>query len=98
MEIDSILKKYKELGYDKKSLDRIEKAYLYAAEKHKGKIRKSGEDFIEHPLNVALILADLNVDDTTIVAALVHETISESDATLEELEKLFGKDVRIIFN
>lgn len=96
MEIDSILKKYKELGYDKKSLDRIEKAYLYAAEKHKGKIRKSGEDFIEHPLNVALILADLNVDDTTIVAALVHETISESDATLEELEKLFGKDVRII--
>ncbi len=96
MDIESILNKYKELGYNKKSLDKIKQAYDYALEKHKGKYRKTGEEFLSHPVSVAKILADINVDDTTIVAALIHETISESDATKEEIEKLFGHDVAVI--
>lgn len=94
--IEYILEKYSNDGLDKERLDKIKEAYLYALNKHKGKKRKTGEDFITHPLSVAKILCDINVDDTTIIAALVHETISESDATLEELENLFGTEVKVI--
>ncbi len=92
-----IIDKYRNDGLSEEKINKIESAYKYAEKKHRGKKRKSGEDFIYHPLNVAKILTDINVDDTTIVAALIHETISESDATLEEIEELFGSDVaRII--
>lgn len=94
--LNNILEKYKNDGLDEKKLNKIKEAYFYAKKKHEGKKRKSGEDFITHPLSVAKILCDINVDDITIIAALVHETISESDATLEELEELFGSDVRVI--
>ena len=95
-DLNYILDKYKEFGLSEEKLDKIKEAYFYAEKKHKGKKRKDGTDFITHPLSVARILSDLNVDDTTIIAALVHETISESDATLEELESLFGSDVKVI--
>ena len=91
--IDYILEKYEVNGLEEDKLKKIEEAYNYANEKHVGKKRKSGEDFIEHPLCVAKILSEINVDDTTIVAALIHETISESDATVEEIKELFGSDV-----
>lgn len=94
--IEYILEKYREDSLAKERLDKINEAYLYALKKHEGKKRKTGEDFITHPLSVAKILCDINVDDTTIIAALVHETISESDATLEELESMFGNEVRVI--
>ena len=93
-DLDYILDKYKDIDIEK--IDVIKKAYNYALNKHVGKKRKDGTLFITHPLSVAKILCDLNVDDTTIVAALVHETISESDSTKEELEKLFGKEVSVI--
>ena len=69
------------------SLNEIRKAYEYALKNHEGRKRLTGDDYISHPLNVA---------ETTIVAALVHETINNGNATEEELEKLFGKDVRLI--
>ena len=93
-----IIDKYKNDGLSEEKINKIESAYKYAEKKHRGKKRKSGEDFIYHPLNVAKILTDINVDDTTIVAALIHETISESDATLEEIKKLFGSDVAKIID
>ena len=93
--LNYILDRYKE-EIDETKLNKIVEAYNFALEKHKDKKRKSGEDFIEHPLNVAKILCDINVDDTTIVAALIHETMSESDATLEELESKFGNEVKTI--
>ena len=91
-----ILDRYKELGLSKDKLEIIEKAYNYALKKHEGKKRKDGSDYITHPLSVAKILCDLNVDETSIVSALIHETIKESNATPEEIEKLFGKDIRKI--
>ncbi len=94
--IEYLLNKYESSGYDKESLDKIKKAYEFALKKHDGKKRKDGTDFITHPLNVAKILSDLNMDDITIIAALVHETVIESDATYEELEELFGEDVKKI--
>lgn len=94
--INYILEKYRNDNTPDERLNLIEKAYLYALDKHKGKKRKSGEDFIEHPVSVAKILTDINVDETTIIAALLHETISESNATIEELEELFGTEVSVI--
>ena len=78
------------------SLHNIRKAYDYALKQHEGRKRLTGDDYISHPLNVAYILAKLNVDETTIVAALVHETINNGNATEEEIEELFGSDVRHI--
>lgn len=92
-DLEYILNKYKEEGFSEDKIKKIEEAYDYAFKKHEGKKRKDGNDFITHPLKVARILCDLNVDEVTIIAALVHETISESDATDKELEKLFGSEV-----
>lgn len=78
------------------SLNKIKKAYEFALNEHEGKKRLTGDDYIVHPLNVAYILAKLNVDDTTIVAALVHETINNGTANEEILEKEFGADVKNI--
>lgn len=78
---------------DGKELDIITKAYNFAEEHHQGKKRLSGEDYIEHPLNVAMILAGLNVDYITIVGALLHETINHGGATKAEIEDEFGSEV-----
>ncbi|NPA41138.1 MAG: bifunctional (p)ppGpp synthetase/guanosine-3',5'-bis(diphosphate) 3'-pyrophosphohydrolase [Aquificae bacterium] len=73
--------------------DRIERAYDFILERHKDQFRKSGEPYIVHPVNVAKILADLNMDSTTVVAGLLHDVLEDTDTTYEELETLFGKDV-----
>ncbi len=78
------------------SLTIIKKAYEYALKQHDGRKRLTGDDYISHPLNVAYILAKLNVDETAIVAALIHETINNGNATEEEIEELFGTDVKNI--
>ena len=66
---------------------------MYAYEKHFGQKRKSGEDYIIHPLNVAYILAGINADYKTICSALLHDTIEDCDVTKEEIEELFGGEV-----
>lgn len=71
----------------------IKRAYLYALNEHQGMKRLSGDDFIAHPLEVVNILIDLNVDDTTIIAALLHEVINNGNKTYEDLVKDFGIDV-----
>lgn len=82
---------------DKEVLDKIKEAYLYALEEHKGKKRLTGDDYITHPLHVADILVDLNVDDVTIEAALLHEVLNNGEnATFEDLEEKFGNEVAVI--
>jgi len=88
-----IIEKYSNNGLNNVELNKIQEAYEFALLKHKNKMRKNGEEFITHPLNVAKILCDINVDETTIIAAIIHETISESDASLEEIEEKFGSNV-----
>ncbi|HJY32154.1 MAG TPA: bifunctional (p)ppGpp synthetase/guanosine-3',5'-bis(diphosphate) 3'-pyrophosphohydrolase, partial [Actinomycetota bacterium] len=65
----------------------------FAAEHHEGQKRLSGEDFIEHPLAVAQILADLGLDTTTLEAALLHDTVEDTDVSVAELESEFGPEV-----
>jgi guanosine-3',5'-bis(diphosphate) 3'-pyrophosphohydrolase len=76
----------------KADLKLIERAYHYAAESHRDQFRASGERFIEHPLEVARILADLNMDTTTIVAALLHDVVEDTPLSIEEIEKEFGEE------
>ena len=74
----------------------IEKAYKTAAEAHKNQIRKSGEPYIIHPLNVAIILADLELDKETIVAGILHDVVEDTIMTEEDLKQEFGDDVALL--
>lgn len=71
----------------------IRKAYEYAALKHQGQKRKSGEDYIHHPIEVAYILAQLHSGPATIAAGLLHDVVEDTDATIEGIEEMFGEDV-----
>ena len=71
----------------------IKRAYEYAYNEHKGMKRLTGDDFITHPLEVTKILMELNVDDTTIIASLLHEVINNGSKTYEDLVEDFGEDI-----
>ena len=74
----------------------IEKAYKTASEAHKDQVRKSGEPYIIHPLCVAIILADLELDKETIVAGLLHDVVEDTIMTDEEISEQFGADVALL--
>ena len=74
-------------------LDLIKKAYVYSAKVHQGQVRKSGEPYLVHPLEVAGILADLKLDEASIVAGLLHDTIEDTLAKPEEIKEIFGVEV-----
>src|SRR5579859_5357323 len=71
-------------------LERIQRAYETADEAHRGILRRSGEPYISHPLEVALLLADMRIDADGIVAALLHDVVEDTDMTLDELRERFG--------
>lgn len=74
----------------------VERAYLFAKEAHRGQFRNSGEAFIEHPLQVACILADLQLDITSIVAGLLHDVVEDTNTSLQDIETDFGPEVRFL--
>ena len=71
----------------------ILRAYNYAVSHHGDQCRKSGEPYIIHPLNVAYILADIGLDDSTICAALLHDVVEDTDATEEDIKREFGEEI-----
>src|SRR5215470_18088645 len=71
----------------------LNRAYVYAMKAHGEQLRASGDPYFSHPLEVAAILTDLKLDDATIVAALLHDTIEDTEATRAEIDQLFGKDI-----
>ena len=71
----------------------VERAYIYSAKVHAGQKRLSGEPYLSHPLAVAYILAELRLDLVTIAAGLLHDTLEDTLATYDELERLFGRPV-----
>ncbi len=75
------------------NLELLNVAYVYAAKKHFGQLRHSGEPYLSHPLSVAYILATMNMDTESIIAGMLHDTLEDTDATMEEIENLFGKDI-----
>src|ERR1700674_1981133 len=76
--------------------DLLNRAYVYAMKAHGTQTRASGDPYFSHPLEVAAILTDLKLDDATIVAALLHDTIEDTDATRAEIDRLFGRDIGVL--
>ncbi len=74
------------------------KAFEYAKKKHEGQMRSSGEPYYTHPMEVASILADMKMDTDTIITAILHDTIEDTDATYEDIEDKFSKDVAELVN
>jgi GTP pyrophosphokinase len=77
-------------------LDIIKSAYVYSAKVHQGQVRKSGEPYLIHPLEVAGLLAQLKLDEATIVSGLLHDTVEDTLATTEEIRELFGEEIQAI--
>ncbi len=77
----------------KSNSDLIQKAYDYAKFNHKDQKRMSGEEYIIHPLSVSYILADLELDDSTICAALLHDVVEDTEVTHEDLVREFGEEI-----
>jgi GTP diphosphokinase / guanosine-3',5'-bis(diphosphate) 3'-diphosphatase len=73
--------------------DELERAFAFACESHAGQERKSGEDFITHPLGVARICAGLRLDTPTLCAALLHDTVEDTSASLEQVRERFGEEI-----
>jgi GTP diphosphokinase / guanosine-3',5'-bis(diphosphate) 3'-diphosphatase len=76
--------------------DLLNRAYVYAMKAHGEQKRASGDPYISHPLEVAAILTDLKLDDATIAAALLHDTIEDTDATRAEIDRLFGHEIGLL--
>ncbi len=74
-------------------LDLLKKAYVYSAKVHQGQVRKSGEPYLVHPLEVCGLLADMKLDEYSLCAGILHDTIEDTVATAEELGQLFGDQV-----
>ncbi len=71
----------------------LNRAYVYAMKKHGSQKRESGDPYFSHPIEVAGILTGLKLDDSSIVTALLHDVVEDTEATLEDIEKVFGKDI-----
>lgn len=81
-----------------KTSPRLEKAIAVATKAHEGQLRKTGEPYIIHPLAVMKILQEWNMDEDTIIAGVLHDTVEDTDLTLKEIEEQFGKDVAFLVN
>ncbi|WP_431775801.1 RelA/SpoT family protein [Streptomyces cucumeris] len=77
-------------------LDVLRQAYVLAESSHRGQMRKSGEPYITHPLAVTLILAELGAETTTLTASLLHDTVEDTEVTLDQVGEQFGEEVRYL--
>ena len=90
---DEVKEEYYVYIRDAKSRQLIEKAYLFASKAHKDQYRKSGEPYIHHLIEVCYILATLQCGPSTLIAGLLHDTVEDTDTSLEQIKDLFGDDV-----
>ncbi|MGW6908607.1 RelA/SpoT family protein [Streptomyces sp. NPDC054940] len=77
-------------------LEPLRRAYVLAESSHRGQMRKSGEPYITHPLAVTLILAELGAETTTLTASLLHDTVEDTEVTLDQVREQFGEEVRFL--
>ena len=77
-------------------VDLLRRAYMFAAEKHQHQIRKSGEPYILHPLEVTRITAELRLDHASLCAAILHDTVEDTDTSVEEISKLFSAEIAML--
>ncbi len=89
---DDILEKVSSY-ISEKEIGALRKAYVFAGQAHKGQVRRSGEPYLSHPLEVADYLADMRLDKTTLVAALLHDVLEDTDTTAAAIRESFGREV-----
>ena len=77
-------------------LNLVEKAYIFSASAHQGQVRRSGEPYLSHPIEVSGILADMKLDVATVSSGLLHDTVEDSATTIETIRELFGEEIAII--
>jgi GTP pyrophosphokinase len=82
--------------HPKADVELIRSAYEYAAKAHEGQTRRSGDPYVTHPLAVAGIITELKLDSATVCAALLHDAVEDTSATIEDITQLFGKEVAFI--
>jgi guanosine-3',5'-bis(diphosphate) 3'-pyrophosphohydrolase len=87
---DDILEK---VSYSEKNITLVKKAYVFAAKAHQGQIRRSGEPYMSHPLEVANMLADMKLDHTTLAAGLLHDVLEDTGVDPLEIQQIFGKEI-----
>ena len=92
MNLESLLERITSY-YPDADLGVVKKAYHFAKAAHEGQLRDSGEPFFNHPFEVALILADLELDLNTVAAGLLHDVIEDTNVTPEEMEREFGSQI-----
>jgi len=95
MEIKQFLEKLKKINQEL-DFDLIERAYFFAQENYQGLIRLSGQTYLDHCLNVALGLAKIKLDSSSISAAILHETLERAEVTKEQLKKEFGQEITFL--
>ena len=95
VEVAPLIEVYRE-RHPRAEIEMIELAFELARDAHSAQVRRSGEPYITHPLGVALILADLGLDDVTIAAALLHDAVEDTTVTTEDIERELGADVATI--
>ena len=83
-------------NFDEHQKNLIRKSFEFAKKAHEGQTRLTGEPYINHPVAVAQILTNLKLDGSTIAAALLHDTVEDTPATIKEIEKSFGKDISFL--
>ncbi|MHB1604931.1 MAG: RelA/SpoT family protein [Leptospirales bacterium] len=91
--IETLVSQVSLYNSDPTVLERIREAYMLASDAHKGQFRRSGESYVEHPLNVALILASMKVDVTCLITALLHDTLEDTTLPPDLIDQRFGKKV-----
>ncbi|MBO5955497.1 MAG: bifunctional (p)ppGpp synthetase/guanosine-3',5'-bis(diphosphate) 3'-pyrophosphohydrolase [Clostridia bacterium] len=94
-QLDNLLKKLK-TNSSSANLELVSKAFNYAKEKHEGQLRVSGEPFFTHPIAVANILADMELDSSSVAAALLHDVVEDTDVTDEDITREFGETIALL--
>lgn len=94
--LDDLLEKAKVYIKSDEDIELIKKAYLFASKAHAGQLRLTGDDYMLHPLNVALILTEIYADAQTLSAALLHDVINFANVAIEEIEKEFGPEMKAL--
>jgi len=95
--IDDLIKKVFSYNHEADT-ELLKKAYAFSSEAHGNQTRIEGSPYIEHPLSVASILADMKMDTTTVTAGLLHDTIEDTNVTIKNIKALFGNDVAFLVN
>src|SRR5215210_4293930 len=89
----AVIEEYADEAVERIDRDQVERAFLFSCERHADQRRASGEDFITHPIGVAKICAGMRLDTETLCAALLHDTVEDTSASLEEVRDEFGDEI-----